>query len=186
MFDDEPRLKDLINKIEEFNLYIVRKYLEIGVDMMLYPEDLGAQKGPLLSPFHFNKYIKPTYKRLMRLSRDKGVIVHMHSDGDLRDIIDDTINCGVEIINLQDLVNGIDWIASELAGRVCVDLDIDRQCIVNRGTAKQIEELIREEVTKIGKKEGGLMMTYGLYPGIPLKKVETLMNVMEKYAFYYN
>lgn len=185
MSDDEPDLLKLIEMIEEFNMSIVKRYLNMGVDIMSYPEDLGMQIGPMISPAHFRKYIKPSYQHLMKPARDKGVIVHMHSDGHLHELIDDLIDGGVEIINLQDLVNGIDWIANRFAGKVCIDLDIDRQSITPNGTPMQIDALVREEVEKIGRKEGGLMMIYGLYPGVPLENVKALMDAMEKYAFYY-
>lgn len=186
MADEEPNLMKLISMVEEFNMAIVNKYLAIGVDILTYPEDLGMQNGPMLSPEHFRRYIKPSYQRLMKPARDKGIIVHMHSDGYIRDLVDDLIDGGVEIINLQDLVNGIDWVASKFAGKVCVELDIDRQSITVNGTPQQVDALVREEVEKIGRKEGGLMMIYGLYPGTPLENVKALMDAMEKYAFYFN
>ncbi len=185
MVDQHPNLRKLIDMIEAFNLYIVNQYLDIGVDMMGYAEDLGMQKGPMISPSFFQEYIKPSYQRLMKPARDQGVIVHMHSDGDLHDLMDDIIDGGVEVINMQDQVNGIDWIADKFAGKVCIELDIDRQFITPNGTVEQIDALIREEVQKIGSKEGGLMMIYGLYPGVPLKNVKALMDAMERYAFYY-
>lgn len=185
MADDEENLSKLIKMVEEFNLYIVNKYLDMGVDIMSYPEDLGMQNAPMISPNHFKKYIKPSYTRLMQAAKDKGVMIHMHSDGHLHDLIDDIIGSGVEIINLQDLVNGIDWIKNRFSGKVCIDLDIDRQFITAKGTPQQIDNLVREEVEKLSCKQGGLMMIYGLYPGIPLENIKALMDAMERYAFYY-
>jgi hypothetical protein len=186
MVDEEPRLLSLIHMIEEFNYRLVLKWMELEPDMMSYPEDLGMQVGPLLSPNDFRKFIKPVYRKLMKPARDRGCIVHMHSDGDIRSLVDDLVDGGVEVINLQDLVNGIDWIAKRFSGRTCIDLDIDRQAITARGTPKQIEALIREEVEKLGSKQGGLMMIYGLYPGVPLENVKSLMDAMEKYATHYS
>lgn len=183
--DEEENIFKLIDLVEEFNMYIVKKYLAMDVDMMGYAEDLGMQIGPMLSPDHFRKYIKPSYQRLMKPARDKGCLVHMHSDGDIRTLVDDIIDGGVEVINLQDLVNGIDWIANKFKGKVCVDLDIDRQLITAMGTPKEIDELILKEVKTIGSKQGGLTMIFGLYPETPLENVKALMNAMEKYAFYY-
>jgi molecular chaperone DnaK len=80
----------------------------------------------------------------------------------------------------------IDWIADKFRGKICVDLDIDRQKITPYGTPEQIDALIREEVSKIATKEGGLCMIYGLYPGVPLENVKALMDAMEKYAFYFS
>jgi len=184
--DEDPRIDKLIEQVEGFNTEIVRRYLDMGIDMMCYAEDLGMQVGPMLSPGQFRQYIKPVYQRMMQLARDKGVLVHMHSDGDIRTLADDLIEGGVEVLNLQDLVNGIDWIAERFAGKVCIELDIDRQNITAQGTPAQIDALIREEVQKLGSKRGGLMMIYGLYPGVPMENIKALMDAMEKYAMYYN
>jgi len=185
MADNRPELRRLIAMVEEFNYQFVMRWMALEPDMMTYAEDLGMQVGPMLSPKHFRAYIKPVYERLMKPARERGCIVHMHSDGDIRTLVDDLIDDGVEVINLQDLVNGIDWIAERFAGTTCVELDIDRQAITPYGSPAQIDALIREEVTKLGSKAGGLMMVYGLYPGVPLENAKAVMDAMETYAAYY-
>ena len=186
MMDEEPLLDELIDELCEFNLELVKRFVDNGCSSLSYPEDLGMQVGPMLSPDMFRKYIKPSYTKIMKPARDAGIPIHMHSDGDIRSLVDDIVDSGVEVINLQDLVNGIDWIANKFRGKVCVELDIDRQKITPYGTPEQIDALIREEVSKIGTKEGGLCMIYGLYPGVPLENVKALMDAMEKYAFYFS
>ena len=182
----EPRLTALIEMVEDFNYRYVTKWLELEPDMMGYPEDLGMQVGPMLSPESFRTYVKPVYERLIKPARDQGCIVHMHSDGDIRTLAEDLIDGGVDVINLQDLVNGIDWIAGRFAGRTCIDLDIDRQHITVHGAPKEVDQLIRDEVEMLGSREGGLMMIYGLYPGVPIENVSALMDAMEEYATYYS
>jgi hypothetical protein len=186
MADGDKRLRQLIEMVESFSVEIVRRYIESGVAMMRYPEDLGMQIGPMLSPEQFNTYIKPIYEHVMAPARETGCMIHMHSDGDIRDLADDLVVGGVDALNLQDLVNGIDWIEANLKGRVCIDVDIDRQQITRFGTPEQIDELIRREIQQLGSPEGGLMMIYGLYPGIPLENVKALMDAMEKYATFYS
>ncbi|MHC4887831.1 MAG: uroporphyrinogen decarboxylase family protein [Planctomycetota bacterium] len=183
MIDRQARFSRLIEMVETFNSGIVQRYLDAGVAMMCYPEDLGMQRGPMLSPEHFRTYIKPVYERLMTPVHKAGCLVHMHSDGDIRDLVDDLVLSGVDVLNLQDLVNGI---AANLKGRVCIDLDIDRQQITRFGSPEQIDTLIREEVEKLGSREGGLMMIYGLYPGVPLENVKALMDAMERYSSFYS
>jgi uroporphyrinogen-III decarboxylase len=184
--DEEPRLWELIDIVERFNMAIVQRCLELGVDVFAYPDDLGMQRGPMVSPEGFRTYIKPSYQRLMKPARDKGVPVHMHSDGDIRDLLDDLIDGGVDIINLQDLVNGIDFIEKRLAGKTCIELDIDRQNITVFGTPADVDRHIRNALTTIGRKEGGLMFIYGWYPGTPIENAAAVMDAMEKYAFYFS
>ena len=186
MWDEEPLLYELIDDLTNFNLELVKRYIQNGCSSIAYPEDLGMQVGPMLSREMFCKYIKPAYERIMQPARDAGIPIHMHSDGDIRLLVDDLVDSGVEIINLQDLVNGIDWIADRFRGKTCVELDIDRQHITTRGTPAQIDALIREEVEKISTPAGGLCMIYGLYPGVPLENIRALMDAMEKYAFYHS
>jgi uroporphyrinogen decarboxylase len=185
MADDSPDLRRLIEVVEAFNLSLIDRYLDIGVNWVFYPEDLGMQIGPMVSPDHFREYIKPSYERLMKPARERGCIVHVHCDGDIRDLARDLVDAGVEVLNLQDLVNGLDWIGNNLTGRVCIDLDIDRQKITRFGTPAQIDALVREEVEKLGSRDGGLILGHGLYPGLPLENVKALMDAMEKYAGHY-
>jgi len=182
MADEDPRLLRLIALVEQFNAAVVRCYLQCGAEVVTFPEDLGMQRGPMLSPAHFRRYIQPSYRRLMAPVRQAGALVHMHSDGDIRSLADDLLDCNIDALNLQDLVNGIDWIASRLKGRVCIDLDIDRQSVTRFGTPEEIDRLIREEVATLGSPRGGLMMIYGLYPGVSLPNVRALMDAMERYA----
>ena len=186
MFDEEPRFRELLRMVEDFNYELVTRNIKLGAELMGYPEDLGMQTGPMLSPEHFRKYIKPSYERIMKPARDAGCLIHMHSDGNIRTLVFDLLELGVNAINLQDRVNGVDWIKDNLAGKVCVDLDIDRQEITPFGTPDKIDALIREEVEKIGSKDGGLVMLYGLYPGVPLENVKAVMDAMERYSTYYS
>jgi uroporphyrinogen decarboxylase len=185
MIDERPQLTRLIEMVEQFGVSVVKRYLDLGVAMVCYPEDLGAQAGPMISPELFRKYIKPVYERMTAPTRQAGALVHMHSDGNIRKLVDDLLASGVDVLNLQDLVNGIDWIAANLKGRVCIDLDVDRQHVTRFGTAAQIDSLVREEVETLGSPEGGLMLIYGLYPGTPIENVKAVMDAMERYAGYY-
>ena len=180
--EEEEDTLDLLNRLGEFNLAQIRHFLKADVDMIRIPEDLGMQNGPMLSPAMFREYIKPIYQRMLEPVRQAGKIIHMHSDSDIRTLVDDIIDGGVDVINLQDRVNGVDWIGKKFRGKTCVDLDIDRQKITPFGTPAEIDAYIRYCVETVGCKEGGLLMIYGLYPGVPLSTVKALMDAMKKYA----
>ena len=48
-------------------------------------------------------------------------------------------------------------------------------------SVKEIDELIRREVQAIATPYGGLMLTFGLYPGTPMENVEALADALERY-----
>ena len=186
MADEDEDLELLMQRLESYNCAFTDYWGKLGYDVISYPEDLGMQVGPMISPGLFKKYIKPMYQRMMKPARDSGAIVHMHSDGDIRVLADDLLDGGVDILNLQDLVNGIDWIREHYAGKTCIDLDIDRQKVTVFGSPAEVDALIREEVEKLSSPAGGLMMVYGWYAGTPLENVRALMDALEKYMFYWS
>lgn len=186
MADGEPMLDQLVERLEAFNQALVRRWLDAGAELMRYPEDLGMQVGPMLSPPQFRRYILPSYKRLMRPARDAGVLVHLHSDGDIRLLADSLLGCGADILNLQDVVNGIGWIREHITGKLCVELDIDRQKITPFATPDEIKAHVRGAVETLGRKEGGLALVYGLYPGVPLENAAAVMDAMEQGAQFYS
>ena len=186
LYEENPDILRLLEMIGTFNLRVVEKLLSLKPDVMSFPEDLGMQNGPMLSPELFRRHIKPIYQKMMRRALDCGCLIHMHSDGDIRLLVDDLVCSGVQIVNLQDLVNGIDWIERNLAHKVCIELDVDRQDVIVRGTPREIDELIRQEVSRLGSREGGLMLIYGLYPGTPIENAAAVMDAMERYAGFFS
>ncbi len=181
----EPRLDRLCQMLLEHNLTIVDQWLAMGVDGISFGDDLGTQIASMIGPRYFRRYIQPGYVALFGPCREAGVEVMLHSDGYLMDIMNDVLASGVSIINPQDLCNGIDELARELKGRVCIRLDVDRQTIVPFGTPREIRELIEEEVRKLGSPEGGLELICGIYPPTAPANVDALCSAMEEFRTYW-
>lgn len=185
MADEEPRLDQLLGMICEFNLEVIRRFAAFQPDMIGIPEDLGMQTSPLISPEQFRRYIKPHYKRMIDEIHGCGALVHEHADGYILDLIDDVIDAGSDIVNIQDLVNGIDNIRDHIKGRVAIDLDIDRQNITVNGSPKDVDDLVREAVVKLGSREGGLSLAYQPWPPTPIENIRAVLDAMEKYCTYH-
>lgn len=176
--DADPRLDALCRMVADFNRGTVERLLYIGVDVVNFGDDLGMQERLTISPAAWRHYVKPVYAELFGMCRRAGAHVFLHSDGYIADIMPDLIECGTTILNPQDLCNGLETIRRELKGKVCIDLDIDRQSIVPRGTPGQIEAHIRRCVEMLGSRHGGLMLTCGLYEGTPLENIEAVFRGM--------
>ena len=180
------KLKILIDIVVDYNLKLIRWWLENDVDVIYFGDDLGTQTKLTINPKTFRELFIPAYTKMFKPCREAGVHVYFHSDGHIMEITDDLIQAGVTILNLQDKVNGIDNIAKKCKGKVCIDLDIDRQNLLPFGTPKDIENHIKEVVIKLGSKEGGLMLEADIYPDVPLENIEALCKSMEKYQRYYS
>ena len=180
--DAHENLGRIYDMIIAHNMKIVEYNIRRGSDYMQFAEDLGTQTGTIVSPETFRKWIKPAYAALMQPCKKAGMYIGQHSDGKTLDILEDQIEAGVDVVNPQDLCNGIDELARRIKGRACINLDIDRQSVLPYGSPKDIDDLIHEEMEKLGAPEGGLMFICGLYPPTPMKNVEALAKAMIKYS----
>jgi len=180
--DMHPALRKIYNIIYEYNKKIVDFHIARGSDMMYFAEDLGTQNGTIMGPKVFRDWVKPVYAALMQPCKKAGLFVGLHSDGKTLDILEDQIEAGVDMVNPQDLLNGIDNLRRQIKGRACIQLDIDRQSVLPFGTPKDVDDLIHEEIEKLGSPEGGLTFVCGIYPGTPLENIEALAAALEKYA----
>ena len=97
-------------------------------------------------------------------------------------LADEIIKTGVDVLNLQDLVNGIDNIAREIKGRVSIELDLDRQDITVCGSPKDVDSHVRECVEKLSSPEGGLTIVYQPWPPTPARNLDAAFEALEKYC----
>ncbi len=183
--DNRPELDELIGIVENYWFEVAKRWIESGVDVIGFGDDLGLQHSLPISPDAWRKYIKPSYKRIFSYCRSNDVYVSLHTDGYILDIIPDLIECGVSTLNPQDFVNGLDNIRRLARGKIFIHLDIDRQKVTVYGKPDEIDAHILNCIKTLGSPKGGLSMVWGVYPPMPLENIEAAARAMDKYATYW-
>lgn len=61
--------------------------------------DTAYKNGPFMSPRHYRQFSKPSHTRFFAEFKQRGMPVIFHSDGDIRLLLDDLIEAGVDAIN---------------------------------------------------------------------------------------
>lgn len=176
---DNPILDRLINMVLDYNIRYITKWIEVGAKLIYFGDDLGTQKSLAIHPEKWRKYLKPCYKKMFSLCKDSNVYVYFHSDGHILEITDDLIECGVDIINPQIRANTLEGIEKRLKGKVCIDLDLDRQLFPLAST-KEIREHIKEAVARLSSERGGLMLMAECEPDVPLENIEAICSTLEE------
>ena len=127
----------------------------------------------------WRKFVKPTYEALFGPCRDRGVPVHLHSDGHILEIIPDLIETGVRVLNPQIRANGLAGLQEVARGKVALAQDLDRQ-LFPFATPDEIEAHVTEVFEGLCLKEGGLLLQAECGPDVPLENIEALCRVMER------
>ena len=183
--EEPPELQMLIDTVLEYNL----KNLEVRLQshsgkLIHFGDDLGMQNSLPMSPEKWRKYLKPCFDRLYGRCHEEGHSVYMHTDGHIAEIIPDLVECGVNVVNVQIRANGLEKIAEVCKGKVCVDLDLDRQ-LFPFCTPAEIDDHVREAVQILGSPEGGLWLFAWCGPEVAIENIEAICTALETYRGYF-
>ncbi len=180
--DEPPELQRLIDIITEHELKVVAEWARIGVDMISFHTDIATQRGLMISPASFRKYVKPMYRALFRKVREAGSLCYLSSDGNLTEIVDDLVECGLQAHDPQLRAAGVDGIAQAYKGKLFANVDLDRQGFPFM-TPGEMRDQVHQVVDAMALPEGGLMMQAAIYDAdVPLANIESLVEAMEEYC----
>jgi len=179
---DAPQLPRLIDMLTEHEMKLVAQWLDIGVDIIGFHTDIGTQKALMISPAKFRKYVKPMFKKIFTTCREAGTLVMLSSDGCLLEIVDDLIECGVSVHDPQLRANTLEGIQRAYKGRMCINLDLDRQMFAFC-TPADLRTQVRDAVEALDSPEGGLMVMAGIYDDrTSLENIEAICLAMEEFC----
>ncbi len=180
--EEPPELQRLIGIVLEHNMGNLEKMLDgkQAPGLLHFGDDLGMQTSLPMSPAKWRTYLKPCYARMYGRCHEAGFDVYMHSDGHIWEIIPDLVECGVNVINPQVRANGLDNLARVCKGKVCVNLDLDRQ-LFPFATPETLDAHVREAVETLGLPAGGLWLSAECAPDVPLANIEAICCALEKY-----
>lgn len=155
----EPECVNVLGeKIADFLEEIIDLYAAAGCDGIMYCEDWGTQNALLISPKDWRRIFKPWYKRISDKIHDYNMHMIMHSCGYIYDIVEDLIEVGIDVLQLdQPTLMGIERLSREFAGRITFYCPVDIQKIMQTGDRTLIEEGARTMIKFLGTSKGGFI-----------------------------
>jgi uroporphyrinogen decarboxylase len=157
----DPDLADhLLDIPYQYHLTAAKKLVEMGVDMVWTGDDFGSQHEMLISPKMWRKYFK---WRMANLIGDLKTInpdikVAYHSDGDIRRIIPELIEIGLDVLNpIQPASMDPAEIKRLFGDRLCFWGTIDEQHTLPFGSPEDVQGEVIERLETIGR-QGGLIL----------------------------
>ena len=147
MYDEPEAFKELMDALADFRIKLCEKIIDhYPVDVLMIMDDLGCQKGPLLSLDMYREFIKPYDKKIIDYIHSRNVKVAYHSCGSMEVFIPDLVEIGADLINpLQGGINDQLTIAKEYEGKTVFDGGLNNFVHLPSTT----EEELRAEVDRL-------------------------------------
>ncbi len=110
MVEDPEWISDVLNHELDLNLKLFEMVWDAGYhfDGISWPDDMGYKGKQFFSLDMYRDMVKPVHKRAADWAHARGVKVHLHSCGDVRPLIPDLIELGIDMLNPLEVKAGMD------------------------------------------------------------------------------
>lgn len=146
-----PEIYEAVNeKVLEFYLKANEIFYEATkgkLHAVLIGNDMGSQRGLIISPEMVRRFIIPGCKKLVEQAHGYGVKVFYHSCGAVAEIIPDLIQAGVDVIHpIQALAAGMEpqKLKEKFSDRISFCGGVDTQELLVKGSVQDVRDKVRE------------------------------------------
>jgi len=166
---------------------------EIGdvLDILGEGDDYGTQQSQLIAPEHFREYYKPHFKRVLEFIKTKKpeLKILFHSCGNVRPIIPDLIEMGVDILNpVHVTATGMEPVRLKRdfgKDMVFWGGGVDTQHILPSGSPQQVKDNVRQNMEALAPGGGFIFSTiHNIQAEVPPQNVVAMIEALSEYGKY--
>ncbi len=183
----EYLLERILNCKLEFYQHVL-KYAGSNIDVVVEADDLGTQRGAIISPELYRAMVKPLQARLFDgiKKASPNVKILFHSDGAIREFIPDLIDIGADALNpVQFSAHDMD--PERLKREFGKDIafwggGIDTQNLLPNGDADTVKRAADRLISVLSKNGGYIFATvHNIQDDVPPENVVALFDQVKKW-----
>ena len=158
------------------------------VDMFMMGDDVGGQRGPLLSPEMWRRYFKDGFRTYCDIAHKYGLKVMYHTCGDVYALIPDFIDCGLDMLqSLQTQATNMDIkrLKQEFGKDLSFQGGMDIQQVLPLGTPDDVREMVKYAADN-AKPGGGYFFgtAHNIQADTDMQNVVALFEAYHEYGVY--
>lgn len=172
---------ELLERIVEYNLSVLKIVMEYPIDGIFFGDDWGQQKGLIMGPDHWRKFIKPSLNTMYAYVKSHNRFLCQHSCGDIHELFGDLIDLGLDMYNtFQPEIYHVAHIKKEFGSLLSFYGGISTQRLLPFGTPEEVRKETRNMMDIMGKGGGYVVApTHSMPPDIPIENVQAFLDVVQ-------
>ncbi len=150
MYDEPETVDAVLRHIVDYYATVSQRMFDAAadaIDIFFIGNDFGSQRGPLLGPAEFERFIVPHLKRLVDLGHAYHLKVQLHCCGGFEPLIPAMIAAGVDGLHaIQPCCEGMDLrhLKARYGSQILFNGAIDSQHVLLEGTPELVRQRTRE------------------------------------------
>lgn len=185
----QKQAKKVFDDRGKFTLEIVKILAENDAQLILLYDDYGFKNGLFMSPRNYKTYVFPWLKRICNAAHKQDCKIFLHSDGDLLEIFEDIVACGVDVINpVESTTANPDYDIFKLHKKYgdkitfCGNVS---PIMLAYGEIYEIETYAKQLIRELAPGGGYIFASgHSINPVIPVEHFEAMQNIKRKYGNY--
>lgn len=184
---DPELIEALMKMCVEHSTKIAKNLVEIGVQAIVIGDDIANNTGLLMSPGMYLEQVYPYFKELVGNFKKLGLLVIKHSDGDLRAILPELVDSGIDCLDPIDPLGNMDmgYMKKKYGNRIALKGNVD---CVETLVGKPIEQVRKETLQCMleGSVGGGhiISSSNSIHRGINPQNYQVFLDTVKEYGVY--
>ncbi len=152
LYDEPELIGRMFAKVGELWLALYERVAALPqVSALWLADDIAYTQGLLFSPRVMREHLFPWYRRIGAVAKRHDLPFLFHSDGDLRPIIGDLIECGFYALQpIEPKAMDIVELKRDYGDRLCLVGNIDLGSTLTRGTPDDVRAEVRQRIRQVG------------------------------------
>lgn len=174
-------VEELFDHIVEYNKAVSKIVMEYPVDAIFFGDDWGQQKGLIMGPDYWRRFIKPALKKMYSFVKDNGRNLCQHSCGDIYDVFGDLIELGLDIYNtFQPEIYDVAKVKKEYGNNLSFYGGVSTQHVLPFGKPDEVKEATKRMIDIMGSNGGYICApTHSMPADIPVDNVLAFLDVVQ-------
>ncbi|MBI3920824.1 MAG: uroporphyrinogen-III decarboxylase-like protein, partial [Armatimonadetes bacterium] len=170
--------EELFDAICDYNVSLVKKALQYDIDAVHFGDDWGSQRGLLMSPKSWQRFIKPRLARMYGAAKEAGKFVTIHSCGKVQELFPQLVDLGLDCFNpFQPEVMDPYEMKRQHGDRLSFWGGVSTQQLLPYGTPEEVRAEVRRLIKEVGRDGGYILAPAHGIPGDA--KPENIMALIE-------
>lgn len=158
MIDNPGFVDDLFDAITAYNLELIQIGRTYPVDAIMFGDDWGQQRGMLMGPALWRRFLKPRLRRMYEAVHEAGKYVFIHSCGNVTEIFPDLLEIGLDCFNpFQPEVMDVYEMKRQYGKDLSFFGGVSTQRLLPYGTPEEVKAEARRLMSEVGR-DGGYIL----------------------------
>jgi uroporphyrinogen decarboxylase len=185
---DQESYSELVDRVIEYNRTLAQIARDkFRINILATTDDIADARGLICGPDLYFSFLGPKFREAVRGFKEMGYYCIKHCDGNVMEVLEYWIDCGVDCIDPIDPNGGMDIekIKKDYGERICLKGNINCESTLVTGSEEDVRREVRECIEKAGYGGGFILSSSNtIHSGVGSENYLVMIDALRRFGKY--